>query len=184
MLTLYRRSLLELKAAGRHWGWPDCASTGYCTITMFVFALIFGALAVLGAAIGLGYVGHPINGQSIQSYGWALFINGLAIATLFAVRGALAPSGRKIGRKPRSVPLIEPAQLDRAITPERITAAPEVAVHPGRRRSVSLTPEPSQATVVLPDDPEAILDALVERVGTAGVDLMLRNRVKFAHAAE
>ncbi|MDN3570262.1 hypothetical protein [Methylobacterium longum] len=150
---------------------------------MFIFALAFGALAVLGAAVGLGHVGHPIGGQSIEHYGWALFINGLAIATLFAVHGSLVPSERKIGRKTPSVPSIEPAQLDRAITRERITAAPEVAVHPRRRRSTSLTPEPSQATVVLPDDPEAILDALIERVGTAGVDLMLRNRTKFTEAA-
>ena len=49
---------------------------------MFVFALVFGALAVLGAAIGIGHIGHPINGQSIENYGWALFINGLAIAIL------------------------------------------------------------------------------------------------------
>lgn len=147
---------------------------------MFVFVLVFGALAALGAAIGLGYVGHPINGQSIDNYGWALFINGLAIATLFVVRGAFAPSGRKIRRKTRSVPSAQP---DCAITQERITAAPEVAAHPGKRRSASLTPEPSQATVVLPDDPEAILDALIERVGTAGVDLMLRNRTKFTEAA-
>ena len=53
----------------------------------------------------------------------------------------------------------------------------------GLRRVASLVPETPQATVVLPDDPEAILDALVERVGTAGVDLMLRNRAKISEEA-
>ena len=69
------------------------------------------------------------------------------------------------------------------MTREQITAASKTAVDIGMPRTASPAPEPSQATVVLPDDPEAILDALVERVGTAGVDLMLRNRAKLADAA-
>jgi hypothetical protein len=148
-------------------------------MTMFVFALAFGALAVLGALIGLGHVGQPMNGQSIDNYGWALFINSLAIASLFVVHGTLAPSGRK----PRPVRSIEPTPPEHATIRERMTAVPETAAAIGRRRA-SPTPEPSQATVVLPDDPEAILDALVERVGTAGVELMLRDRATFTDAAE
>lgn len=156
----------------------------YSHITMLVFAIIFGALAVLGAEIGIGHIGHPINGQSIESYGWGLFINGLAISAFFALRAALAPSDHKTGQKPRPAQLIGPAQPARAIAEERLAAVSETAVDLGRRRAGSPAPEPYPATVVLPDDPEAILDALIERVGTAGVDLMLRNRAKFADAAE
>lgn len=151
---------------------------------MFVFALVFGALAVLGAAIGIGHVGHPIGGQSVESYGWGLFINGAALAAFFALRAALARSDRKTNRSPRLARAVAPAQAACAIAEERTPAAPKSAVDLGRRRAASLASEPPQATVVLPDDPEAILDVLIERVGMAGVDLMLRNRARFADAAE
>ena len=150
---------------------------------MLIFAIVFGAVAVFGAAIGLGHVGHPIGGQSVESYGWGLFINGLAISAFFAWRAALAPSSRKIKRKSRFAQLIRHAQWrDRRVENGEV-AAPHTTMDRGLRRVASLVPETPQATVVLPDDPEAILDALVERVGTAGVDLMLRNRAKISEEA-
>jgi hypothetical protein len=143
---------------------------------MFVFALLFASLAVLGAAIGLGHVGHPINGQSIESYGWALFINGLAIAIFLTLRAALAPLERKILSKPRLAHSSGQVLPDRRMGGERTSTASKAVADVGRWQNARPAPVPSQVTVVLPDDPEAILDALVERVGTAGVDLMLRNR--------
>lgn len=151
---------------------------------MFVFALVFSALAALGAAIGIGHVGHPIGGQSVESYGWGLFINGAALAAFFALRAALARSDRKTNRSPRLARAVAPAQAACAIAEERTPGAPKSAVDLGTTRAASLASEPPQATVVLPDDPEAILDVLIERVGMAGVDLMLRNRARFADAAE
>lgn len=76
------------------------------------------------------------------------------------------------------------AKPDHVMAGERPSAAAKPLVDLGKRRTASRAYEPSQATVVLPDNPDAILDALVERVGTAGVELMLRNRAKFAEAAE
>lgn len=71
------------------------------------------------------------------------------------------------------------------MTPRELpSAADKSLVDLAERRNVRRTQEPSQVTVILPDNPDAILDALVERVGTAGVELMLRNRAKFAEAAE
>lgn len=162
---------------------PNGASVeSSCTI-MFIFAIVFAAVAVLGAAIGLGHVGHPIGGQSVESYGWGLFINGSAIAAFLALRAALAPSSRKINQKLRPAQSAEPIQPARAMAQERMTATPKTAVDLGSRRTASPTPEPSRVTVELPDDPEAILDALIERVGTAGVDFMLRNRVRVSGSA-
>jgi hypothetical protein len=150
---------------------------------MFIFAIVFAAVAVLGAAIGLGHVGHPIGGQSVESYGWGLFINGSAIAAFFALRAALAPSSRWVKRKAQPAHLIRHAQPECVQAESREVAASQTTMGREPRRVASPAPETSQATVVLPDDPEAILDALVERVGTAGVDLMLRNRTKFTEAA-
>lgn len=150
---------------------------------MLIFAIVFGAVAVLGAAIGLGHVGHPIGGQSIESYGWGLFINGLAIAAFFAWRAALAPSSREVKRKPRFAQLIRHARWGDQRVENGEVAAPQATMVRGPQRVASSVPETPQATVVLPDDPEAILDALVDRVGTAGVDLMLRNRAKISEEA-
>jgi hypothetical protein len=54
---------------------------------MLVFALLFGALAVVGALVGLGQLGHPIYAQSLQSYGWGLTVNALALAVFFMLVG-------------------------------------------------------------------------------------------------
>ena len=153
-------------------------------MSMLVFALVFAALAVLGAATGLGHVWHPINGQSIDSYGWGLFINGLALAAFFTWRAALAQPRRESKQKvlpSRSMMQVKP-DLERAA--ERSNAAARPLSDLEEMRTGQRAHEPSQATVVLPDNPDTILDALVERVGTAGVELMLRNRAKFAEAAE
>lgn len=61
---------------------------------MFLFALLFAGLAVLGALVGLGHVGHSVGSQSIQSYGWALCLDAAAIAAFLAytrVRNARRP---------------------------------------------------------------------------------------------
>ncbi|WP_331299712.1 hypothetical protein [Methylobacterium oryzae] len=53
---------------------------------MIVLTLVFAGLSALGALIGLGKVGHPMHGQLINSYGWALCINAAAIAAYLAFR--------------------------------------------------------------------------------------------------
>jgi hypothetical protein len=146
-------------------------------------AIVFGAVAVLGAAIGLGHVWHPISGQSVESYGWGLFINALAIAAFFAWRAALAPSSPKIKPRPQPAQFTGHAQPECARAESEEAAAPQTTMGRGPRLVGSPIPRTPHATVVLPDDPEAILDALVERVGTAGVELMLRNRARVAEAA-
>lgn len=151
---------------------------------MSILALVFAALAVLGAAIGLGHAGYPINGQSIESYGWGFFINGIALATFFAWRSALAPPRRKNKQNPLPSQFMTQARPGHVTPRELPSAADKSLVDLAERRNVRRTQEPSQVTVILPDNPDAILDALVERVGTAGVELMLRNRAKFAEAAE
>ena len=150
---------------------------------MLIFAIVFAAIAALGAAIGLGHVGHPIGGQSVESYGWGLFINGSAIAVFFALRAALGPSSPKIKRNSRPVQVIRHAQSEFVQAEKGEVVALQTAMGGGRRPVATSVPTTPQATVVLPDDPEAILDALVERVGAAGVHLMLRNRAKSAEAA-
>jgi hypothetical protein len=149
-----------------------------------ISALVFAALAVLGAAIGLGHVWHPINGQSVESYGWGLFINGLALAAFFTWRAALAPTRRDSKQEPPPSQSMLQAKPGLVVSAEQPSAAGEALDDLGVMRTALRAHEPSQATVVLPDNPDAILDALVERVGTAGVELMLRNRAKFAEAAE
>lgn len=52
---------------------------------MLIFALLFVALAVVGALVGLGQLGHPIYAQSLQSYGWGLSVNAVALAALFMI---------------------------------------------------------------------------------------------------
>lgn len=153
-------------------------------MSMTIFALFFAALAVLGAAIGLGHAGYPINGQSIDSYGWGLFINGLALAAFFTWRVALALPRRGAKQKPLPTQSTTQAKPDYVMAREQpsVTAKPLVGL--GKRRTASRAHEPSLATVVLPDNPDVILDALIKRVGTAGVGLMLRNRAKFTEAAE
>jgi hypothetical protein len=153
-------------------------------MTMLISALVFAALAVLGAAIGLGHVWHPINGQSIDSYGWGLFINGLALAAFFTWHAALAPPRRESKHKPLPSQSVMQAKPDLEMAAERSNAAAQPLFDLGEGRIARRAHEPSQATVIVSDNPDAILDALVERVGTAGVELMLRNRAKFAEAAE
>lgn len=150
---------------------------------MLIFAVVFGAVALLGAAIGLGHVGHPIGGQSVESYGWGLCINGLATAAFFAWRAALAPARREIKQTPRTAQFVGHARPKSMQAENREVAARQITTGHEPRLVTSAVPGTPQATVVLPDDPDAILDALVERVGTAGVDLMLRNRARVAEAA-
>ncbi|WP_408902969.1 hypothetical protein [Methylobacterium radiotolerans] len=52
---------------------------------MLFFALLFVALAIVGACVGLGTIGQPMYGQALNSYGWALCINGAALATFFVL---------------------------------------------------------------------------------------------------
>jgi hypothetical protein len=47
------------------------------------FALLFASLAVIGAGVGTGTIGRPMYGQALNSYGWALCINGTALAVYF-----------------------------------------------------------------------------------------------------
>ena len=47
---------------------------------MLLFSALFAGLAVLGSLVGFGTIGHPIGSQSIDSYGWGLAINSVAIA--------------------------------------------------------------------------------------------------------
>jgi hypothetical protein len=67
---------------------PDVLRRGR---VMLVFALLFAALAVVGALVGLGQLGHPIYAQSLQSYGWGLAVNAVALAVFFVLirRGRL-----------------------------------------------------------------------------------------------
>ncbi len=54
---------------------------------MLIFAILFAVLAVLGSLVGFGTIGHPIGSQSIDSYGWAVCVNGVVIAAfLLSVR--------------------------------------------------------------------------------------------------
>ncbi|WP_149311555.1 hypothetical protein [Methylobacterium sp. P1-11] len=50
---------------------------------MLFFALLFAGLAVFGACVGFGTIGRPMYGQALNSYGWALCINGVALAAYF-----------------------------------------------------------------------------------------------------
>jgi hypothetical protein len=52
---------------------------------MLFFALLFVSLAILGACVGLGTIGHPMYGQALNSYGWGLCVNGAALATFFVL---------------------------------------------------------------------------------------------------
>jgi hypothetical protein len=52
---------------------------------MLFFALLFMSLAIVGACVGLGSIGHPMYGQALNSYGWALCINGTALAVFFVL---------------------------------------------------------------------------------------------------
>jgi hypothetical protein len=52
---------------------------------MLFFALLFMSLAIVGACVGLGTIGHPMYGQALNSYGWALCINGTALAVFFVL---------------------------------------------------------------------------------------------------
>ncbi|MCJ2016911.1 hypothetical protein MKK84_05640 [Methylobacterium sp. E-065] len=54
---------------------------------MLIFALLFVALAVVGALVGLGDFGHPIHAQSLQSYGWGLTVNAVALAVFCMLVG-------------------------------------------------------------------------------------------------
>lgn len=47
---------------------------------MLLFAILFAGLAILGSLVGFGTIGHPIGSQAIDSYGWGLTINAIAIA--------------------------------------------------------------------------------------------------------
>ncbi|UIY45664.1 hypothetical protein [Methylobacterium radiotolerans] len=46
---------------------------------MLLFAILSAALAVLGSLVGFGVIGHPIGSQAVDSYGWGLAINAIAI---------------------------------------------------------------------------------------------------------
>jgi len=50
---------------------------------MLVFAVLFATLGIIGALVGLGELGRPVYQQSLQSYGWGLAINGIALAVYF-----------------------------------------------------------------------------------------------------
>ena len=47
---------------------------------MLIFAIVFSGLATLGASVGLGLVGHPIDHQSVTGYGWSFAICAFALA--------------------------------------------------------------------------------------------------------
>lgn len=47
---------------------------------MLLFAILFAGIAILGSLVGFGTIGHPIGSQAIDSYGWGLAINAIAIA--------------------------------------------------------------------------------------------------------
>lgn len=47
---------------------------------MLLFAILFAGVAILGSLVGFGTIGHPIGSQAIDSYGWGLAINAIAIA--------------------------------------------------------------------------------------------------------
>lgn len=64
---------------------------------MIVLAVLFAGLSALGALVGLDKIGHPVDGQLIDSYGWALCINAAAIAA-YLVFGRLAGDGRDASR--------------------------------------------------------------------------------------
>ncbi|MDP4006504.1 hypothetical protein [Methylobacterium sp. NEAU K] len=55
---------------------------------MLFFALLFAGLAVFGACVGFGTIGRPMYGQALNSYGWALSINGAALAAYFVLTQA------------------------------------------------------------------------------------------------
>lgn len=66
---------------------------------MLVFALLFMGLAALGACIGFGTIGQPVYGQALNSYGWALCINGVALAVYFVfTRMQRSQQAWRIGR--------------------------------------------------------------------------------------
>jgi ABC-type proline/glycine betaine transport system permease subunit len=75
---------------------------------MLFFALLFAGLAVFGACVGFGTVGQPIYGQALNSYGWALCINGAALTAYFVLtrsRRALRARRRAIGSANRTPPM-------------------------------------------------------------------------------
>lgn len=55
---------------------------------MLFFALLFAGLAIFGLCVGFGTIGQPIHGQALNSYGWALSINGAALAAYFVLTRA------------------------------------------------------------------------------------------------
>ena len=52
---------------------------------MLFFALLFAGLAIFGACVGFGTIGRPMYGQALNSYGWALCINGAALTAYFVL---------------------------------------------------------------------------------------------------
>ena len=52
---------------------------------MLFFALLFAGLAAFGACVGSGMIGQPMYGQALNSYGWALCINGTALTAYFVL---------------------------------------------------------------------------------------------------
>ena len=55
---------------------------------MLFFALLFAGLAIFGVCVGFGTIGQPMYGQALNSYGWALSINGAALAAYFVLTRA------------------------------------------------------------------------------------------------
>ncbi|KAA0109757.1 hypothetical protein CIW48_31395 [Methylobacterium sp. P1-11] len=55
---------------------------------MLFFALLFAGLTIFGVCVGFGTIGGPMYGQALNSYGWALSINGAALAAFFVLTRA------------------------------------------------------------------------------------------------
>lgn len=59
---------------------------------MLIFALLFAAL---GALVGLGELGHPVGSHGVQSYGWGLTVNAIALAVYFLFMWTQRYHGRR-----------------------------------------------------------------------------------------
>ncbi len=52
-------------------------------VAVLIFALLFAALGIVGALVGLGELGHPVGAHGVQAYGWGLTVNAIALAVYF-----------------------------------------------------------------------------------------------------
>ena len=46
--------------------------------------LVSAAIAVFGLLVAVGWIGHPIDAQLVDIYGWSILIIGVALFVLFA----------------------------------------------------------------------------------------------------